>query len=97
MRSVNFREISFLSPCFVIVIFWSVIVSVVLAIGWPIVQSGTNAGKEVFGQDPLWLAWVTEPLEFMFMFCALPLYVVYAILQGCAFAPYLEDVKISHW
>ena len=29
---------------------------------------------------------VTEPLEFMFMFCAMPLYVVYAILQGCAFA-----------
>lgn len=200
-----------------VVIFWSVIVSVVLAIGWPVVQSGINAfgiwianssdtspvlapfiygtlerlllpfglhhmltipmnytsfggtyviqtglnaGKEVFGQDPLWLAWVTdlinfkdagdmasykhllqtvtparfkvgqmigatglllgitlamyrrvdpdkrkkyksmfistslavfltgvtEPIEFMFMFCALPLYVVYAILQGCAFA-----------
>ena len=29
---------------------------------------------------------VTEPLEFMFMFCALPLYVLYAVLQGCAFA-----------
>ena len=25
---------------------------------------------------------VTEPLEFMFMFCALPLYLVYAVLQG---------------
>lgn len=32
------------------------------------------------------LAGVTEPLEFMFMFCAMPLYIVYAILQGCAFA-----------
>ncbi len=125
-----------------------------------IVQTGVNAGSVVFGQDPLWLAWVTdligfknagdtasyenlletvvparfkvgqmigatglllgvalamyrrvdkdkrekyksmfistslavfltgvtEPLEFMFMFCAIPLYIVYAILQGCAFA-----------
>ena len=124
------------------------------------IATGINAGKEVFGQDPLWLAWVTdlinykdagnmtayqnllttvtparfkvgqmigatglllgialamyrrvdadkkskyrsmffstvlavfltgvtEPLEFMFMFCALPLYIVYAVLQGCAFA-----------
>ena len=124
------------------------------------ILTGTNAGTQVFGQDPLWLAWatdlvnlkdagdlagyqnlltsvtparfkvgqmigatglllgialamyrrvdadkrknyrsmfvstvlavfltgVTEPLEFMFMFCALPLYVVYAVLQGCAFA-----------
>ena len=124
------------------------------------IATGINAGKQVFGQDPLWLAWVTdlinykdagnmsaykhllttvtparfkvgqmigatglllgvalamyrrvdadkkkkyksmffstvlavfltgvtEPLEFMFMFCALPLYIVYAILQGCAFA-----------
>ena len=196
---------------------WSVIISVILALVWPVVQSGinafgvwianssstspvlapfiygtlerlllpfglhhmltipmnytsfggtytiatgVNAGTQVFGQDPLWLAWatdlinfknagdmeaytnllttvtparfkvgqmigatglllgialamyrrvdadkrqnyrsmfvstilavfltgVTEPLEFMFMFCALPLYVVYAVLQGCAFA-----------
>ncbi|MCI8297272.1 MAG: PTS transporter subunit EIIC [Lachnospiraceae bacterium] len=124
------------------------------------IQTGLNAGSQVFGQDPLWLAWVTdlinfkdggdmasytnllttvtparfkvgqmigatglltgialamyrrvdpdkrknyrsmfvstvlavfltgvtEPLEFMFMFCALPLYLVYAVLQGCAFA-----------
>lgn len=124
------------------------------------IQTGINAGSQVFGQDPLWLAWVTdlinyqdagntaayselmatviparfkvgqmigatglllgitlamyrrvdtdkrpkyrsmffstalavfltgvtEPLEFMFMFCALPLYVIYAVLQGCAFA-----------
>ena len=124
------------------------------------ILTGSSAGTQVFGQDPLWLAWitdlinfknagdtaaytnllttvtparfkvgqmigatglllgialaiyrrveperrpkyksmmistaaavfltgVTEPLEFMFMFCALPLYVVYAILQGCAFA-----------
>ncbi len=124
------------------------------------ILTGANAGSQVFGQDPLWLAWVTdlvnlkaagdmegytqllntvtparfkvgqmigatglllgialamyrrveperkksyrsmfvstvlavfltgvtEPLEFMFMFCALPLYVVYAVLQGCAFA-----------
>lgn len=199
------------------VIIWSVIVSLILAVLWPFVQSGinsfgiwianssdtspvlapfiygtlerlllpfglhhmltipmnytsfggtyeiltgTNAGAKVFGQDPLWLAWVTdlinlknsgnnagyqnllssvtparfkvgqmigstglllgialamyrrtdsdkrkkyrsmffsaglavfltgvtEPLEFMFMFCAIPLYIVYAILQGCAFA-----------
>ena len=128
--------------------------------GTYMIQTGINAGSEVFGQDPLWLAWVTdlinfkdagdlasyenlmatviparfkvgqmigatgllmgitlamyrrvdpdkrrnyrsmflstalavfltgvtEPLEFMFMFCALPLYVIYAVLQGCAFA-----------
>ena len=128
--------------------------------GTYLIQTGINAGTEVFGQDPLWLAWVTdlinfkdagdmaayenllatvtparfkvgqmigatglllgialamyrrvdadkrknyrsmfistclavfltgvtEPLEFMFMFCALPLYTVYAVLQGCAFA-----------
>ena len=200
-----------------VVIAWSVIISLVLAVVWPVVQTGINAfgvwianssstspvlapfiygtlerllipfglhhmltipmnytsfggtytiatginaGTQVFGQDPLWLAWVTdlinlkgagdmagyqellttvtparfkvgqmigatglilgialamyrrveperrksyrsmffstglavfltgvtEPLEFMFMFCALPLYVVYAVLQGCAFA-----------
>ena len=200
-----------------VVILWSVIISLVLAVVWPVVQSGinafgvwiagssatspvlapfiygtlerlllpfglhhmltipmnytsfggtytiltgANAGSQVFGQDPLWLAWatdlvnlknagdlagyeellasvtparfkvgqmigatglllgialamyrrvdmdkrpnyrsmflstalavfltgVTEPLEFMFMFCAVPLYVVYALLQGCAFA-----------
>ena len=124
------------------------------------IQTGITAGSMVYGQDPLWLAWitdlinfkdagdmaayenllatviparfkvgqmigatglltgialamyrhvdvdkrksyrsmfistvlavfltgVTEPIEFMFMFCALPLYIVYAILQGCAFA-----------
>lgn len=200
-----------------VVILWSVIISLVLAVIWPVIQSGinsfgiwiassadtspllapfvygtlerlllpfglhhmltipmnytsfggsyeiltgANAGTVVFGQDPLWLAWitdlinlkssgditayesllagvtparfkvgqmigatglllgvalamyrrtdkdkrrnyrsmffsaslavfltgVTEPLEFMFMFCALPLYIVYALLQGCAFA-----------
>lgn len=128
--------------------------------GTYIIATGVNAGSQVFGQDPLWLAWandlinfkkagdmaaynnllatvtpvrfkvgqmigatglllgialamfrrvdadkranyksmfistalavfltgVTEPLEFMFMFCAMPLYIVYALLQGCAFA-----------
>ena len=34
----------------------------------------------------VFLTGVTEPLEFMFMFCALPLYLVYAVLQGLAFA-----------
>lgn len=125
-----------------------------------VIQTGINAGKTVFGQDPLWLAWitdlinlkdagnlsayetllttvtparfkvgqmigatgllmgvalamyrrvepdrrrkyqsmflsaslavvltgVTEPVEFMFMFCAVPLYAVYAVVQGLAFA-----------
>ena len=32
------------------------------------------------------LTGVTEPLEFMFMFAAVPLYGVYAVLQGLAFA-----------
>ncbi len=39
-----------------------------------------SAGLAVF------LTGVTEPLEFMFMFCAIPLYIVYSILQGIAFA-----------
>ncbi|EOT39131.1 PTS transporter subunit IIBC [Enterococcus columbae] len=200
-----------------VVILWSVICSLILAVVWPAVQSGINhfglwiaqsqdtapilapflygtlerlllpfglhhmltipinytalggtyeilsgaqAGTKVFGQDPLWLAWatdlvnlkgagdmsqyhyvlthwtparfkvgqmigatgilmgmtlamyrnvdadkrhlyksmfvsaalavfltgVTEPLEFMFMFAAVPLYVVYAFIQGAAFA-----------
>ena len=34
----------------------------------------------------VFLTGVTEPLEFMFMFAALPLYIVYAVLQGLAFA-----------
>ncbi len=200
-----------------VVILWSVLVSLVLAVVWPVIQSGINnfglwiatsqdtapilapflygilerlllpfglhhmltipinytqlggtyeilsgaqAGTLVYGQDPLWLAWatdlvnlktagnmdqynmvlnnwtparfkvgqmigasgilmgmafamyrnvdadkkgqyksmyvsaalavfltgVTEPLEFMFMFAAMPLYVVYAFIQGTAFA-----------
>ena len=32
------------------------------------------------------LTGVTEPIEYMFMFVALPLYIVYALVQGCAFA-----------
>ena len=39
-----------------------------------------SAGLAVF------LTGVTEPLEFMFMFAAMPLYGVYAIVQGLAFA-----------
>ena len=200
-----------------VVILWSAIISLIMAVVWPLVQTGINnfgvwiansadtapvlapfiygtlerlllpfglhhmltipinytsfggtytiltgasAGTQVFGQDPLWLAWVTdlvnlkdagnmaaytellttvtparfkvgqmigatglllgvalamyrrvdadkrknyrsmffstalavfltgvtEPLEFMFMFAALPLYIVYALLQGAAFA-----------
>ena len=34
----------------------------------------------------VFLTGVTEPIEFMFMFAALPLYIVYAILQGVAFS-----------
>ena len=34
----------------------------------------------------VFLTGVTEPLEFMFMFVAVPLYVVYAFIQGAAFA-----------
>ena len=125
-----------------------------------VILTGANAGSTVFGQDPLWLAWindlinlkgsgnavaynsllngitparfkvgqmigatglllgvalamyrrvdkdkrakytsvflsaalavfltgVTEPIEFMFMFCAIPLYIVYSVIQGLAFA-----------
>jgi len=34
----------------------------------------------------VFLTGVTEPFEFMFMFCAIPLYIVYSVLQGLAFA-----------
>ena len=34
----------------------------------------------------VFLTGVTEPIEFMFMFAAVPLYVVYAFIQGTAFA-----------
>ena len=34
----------------------------------------------------VFLTGVTEPIEYMFMFVALPLYLVYAVVQGCAFA-----------
>ena len=125
-----------------------------------IIQTGVNAGSVVYGQDPLWFAWVndlinfknagnveayealltgitparfkvgqmigsmglllgvgfamyrridkdkrkkyqsmfistalavfltgvTEPFEYMFMFSAIPLYVVYSVIQGLAFA-----------
>ena len=128
------------------------------------ILTGASAGKEVLGQDPLWLAWVTdlinlkahgdmkqyhqllesvrparfkvgqmigssgilmgitvamyrnvdpsrkkvykqiyfstalavfltgvtEPLEFLFMFAGIPLYIVYALLQGLAFG--LADI-----
>lgn len=43
-------------------------------------------GKVLMTVLAVFLTGVTEPLEFMFMFCALPLYIVYALLQGCAFA-----------
>lgn len=43
---------------------WSVIISLILAVVWPVVQSGINAGKQVFGQDPLWLAWVTDLINY---------------------------------
>lgn len=34
----------------------------------------------------VFLTGVTEPIEYMFMFAAMPLYIVYAVVQGCAFA-----------
>ncbi|MDT2378824.1 glucose PTS transporter subunit EIIB, partial [Enterococcus faecium] len=34
----------------------------------------------------VFLTGVTEPLEFMFMFAAVPLYIVYSVIQGAAFA-----------
>ncbi|MBU5584320.1 PTS transporter subunit EIIC, partial [Enterococcus sp. S181_ASV_20] len=34
----------------------------------------------------VFLTGVTEPLEFMFMFVAVPLYACYAVIQGAAFA-----------
>jgi len=34
----------------------------------------------------VFLTGVTEPIEFMFMFTAIPLYIVYSLIQGLAFA-----------
>ncbi|MCQ9122956.1 PTS transporter subunit IIBC [Rodentibacter caecimuris] len=34
----------------------------------------------------VFLTGVTEPIEYMFMFAAMPLYIVYALVQGAAFA-----------
>ena len=46
----------------------------------------SNKSMMISTAAAVFLTGVTEPLEFMFMFCALPLYGVYAVLQGCAFA-----------
>jgi PTS system glucose-specific IIC component len=43
-------------------------------------------GMYVSAALAVFLTGVTEPLEFMFMFAAMPLYVVYAFIQGLAFA-----------
>ena len=32
--------------------------------GTYMIQTGANIGSEVFGQDPLWLAWVTDLINF---------------------------------
>ena len=32
--------------------------------GTYLIQTGVNAGTEVFGQDPLWLAWITDLIHF---------------------------------
>ena len=116
-----------------VVIAYSVVISIVLSLFWPVVQTGINNFgiwianssetspilapfiygtlerlllgialamfrrvdadkranyKSMFISTALavFLTGVTEPLEFMFMFCAMPLYIVYALLQGCAFA-----------
>ncbi|MBE7037276.1 MAG: PTS transporter subunit IICB [Ruminococcaceae bacterium] len=47
-----------------------------------------HAYKSMFVSSALavFLTGVTEPIEFMFMFCAIPLYIVYSILQGLCFA-----------
>ena len=66
-----------------VVILWSVIISAVLAVVWPVIQgginafmnytsfggtyeimTGVNAGSKVFGQDPLWLAWANDLINF---------------------------------
>lgn len=47
-----------------------------------------NIYKGIFLSSALavFLTGVTEPIEYMFMFVALPLYIVYAFMQGAAFA-----------
>lgn len=51
-----------------------------------------NMYKQIFLSAALavFLTGVTEPLEFMFMFAGIPLYVVYALMQGLAFG--LADI-----
>lgn len=47
-----------------------------------------NIYKGIFLSSALavFLTGVTEPIEYMFMFVAFPLYIVYALMQGAAFA-----------
>ena len=42
----------------------------------------THKSMYVSAALAVFLTGVTEPLEFMFMFAAMPLYIVYAVLQG---------------
>lgn len=51
-----------------------------------------NTYKQIFFSAALavFLTGVTEPLEFMFMFAGIPLYVVYSLMQGVAFG--LADI-----
>ena len=46
----------------------------------------THKSMYVSAALAVFLTGVTEPLEFMFMFAAMPLYIVYAVIQGAAFA-----------
>lgn len=65
---------------------------VILAIYRCVDKEKRNAYRPLFVTTVLSaiLTGVTEPGEFMFMFCAFPLYVIYAILQGIAFG--LSDI-----
>ena len=65
-----------------------ILMGITLAMYVNVDQDKKTIYKGIFLSSALavFLTGVTEPIEYMFMFVALPLYLVYAIIQGCAFA-----------
>lgn len=65
-----------------------ILMGITLAMYVNVDQDKKTIYKGIFLSSALavFLTGVTEPIEYMFMFVALPLYLVYAVIQGCAFA-----------
>lgn len=49
---------------FILAWIWPFVQTGINRFGIYVIQTGANAGTEVFGQDPLWLAWVTDLIHF---------------------------------